>query len=70
MGPLGPLYFGAVYVLAEVVAIPAIPFTAAAGYLFGLAAGTAIVLASATIAAGFSFLLGRTLLRRVTGVRW
>lgn len=63
MGPLGPLYFGAIYVLAEVLIIPALPFTAAAGYLFGVAGGTAIVLTAATIAAGLSFLLGRTFLR-------
>lgn len=63
MGSLGPLYFGAIYIGAEILAIPALPFTAAAGYLFGVTGGTAVVLISATIAAGFSFLLGRTLLR-------
>jgi uncharacterized membrane protein YdjX (TVP38/TMEM64 family) len=39
------------------------PLTAASGYLFGLFPGTAVVLASATIAAFISFLIGRTYLR-------
>jgi len=63
MGPLGPLYFGAVYTLAEVLAVPAIPLTTSAGYLFGTAQGTAVVLLSASVAAAISFVIGRTLLR-------
>ncbi|CBN75720.1 Hypothetical UPF0043 protein slr0305 [Ectocarpus siliculosus] len=63
LGPLGVVYFGLLYVLAEVLIIPAIPLTAAAGFLFGAAGGTAVVLTSATIAAAISFQLGRTLLR-------
>ncbi|CAM9343231.1 unnamed protein product [Phaeothamnion confervicola] len=63
MGPLGYLYFGALYVVAEILAIPAIPLAASSGYLFGLAGGTSIVIASATVAAGISFQLGRTFLR-------
>lgn len=63
LGALGALYFGVLYVLAEVLIIPAIPLTTAAGFLFGVAGGTAVVLTSATIAAAISFQLGRTLLR-------
>lgn len=63
MGPLGALYFGIVYTIAEVLAIPAIPLTASAGYLFGVTEGTAIVLLSASIAASIGFILGRTFLR-------
>lgn len=63
LGPLGPFYFGALYVLAEVLIIPAIPLSTAAGFLFGVGGGTAVVLGSATIAAAISFQLGRTLLR-------
>lgn len=63
LGPLGLVYFSAVYVAAEVLALPAIPLTASAGYLFGTMQGTAVVLVSATMAAGISFLIGRTLLR-------
>lgn len=63
LGPAGGLYFGLLYVLAEVLVIPAIPLTTAAGFLFGVAGGTAVVLTSASIAAAISFQLGRTLLR-------
>lgn len=63
MGPSGLLYFGVVYTVAEILAIPAIPLTASAGYLFGTVQGTAVVLASASVAAGVSFVIGRTLLR-------
>lgn len=63
MGPMGYVYFSAVYITAEVLALPAVPLTASAGYLFGAIPGTATVLTSATIAAAISFLLGRTFLR-------
>jgi uncharacterized membrane protein YdjX (TVP38/TMEM64 family) len=63
MGPTGILYFGVVYTILEVLAVPAFPLTASAGYLFGLTTGTAVVLTSASIAAAISFLIGRTLLR-------
>ncbi|KAJ1459337.1 snare associated Golgi protein-domain-containing protein [Pelagophyceae sp. CCMP2097] len=63
LGPYGPLYFAGVYVAAEVLALPAVPLTASAGYLFGAVQGTALVLCSATVAAGVSFWVGRTLLR-------
>jgi len=63
LGPAGCLYFSAVYVVAEILALPAVPLTASAGYLFGAVRGTAVVLASATVAAGVSFLIGRFLLR-------
>jgi uncharacterized membrane protein YdjX (TVP38/TMEM64 family) len=63
MGPVGILYFGLVYVLAEVLAIPAVPLTVSAGYLFGWPVGVGVVLLSATIAASISFLIGQTLLR-------
>ena len=63
MGPLGIVYFGVAYTIAEVLAIPAVPLTASAGYLFGPVQGTSIVLFSASIAAAISFAIGRTLLR-------
>lgn len=63
-GAMGYLYFGILYVVAEILAIPALPLTASSGYLFGLQGGCAVVLCSATIAAGVSFLLGRTFLRK------
>ncbi|KAJ8598727.1 hypothetical protein CTAYLR_010222 [Chrysophaeum taylorii] len=63
LGPLGYAYFGLVYVVAEVLALPAVPLTASAGYLFGAVQGTAVVLCAATVAAAISFLVGRFLLR-------
>lgn len=63
LGPYGYLYFSVIYIGAEVLALPAVPLTASAGYLFGAISGTATVLVSATIAAAISFLIGRFLLR-------
>jgi uncharacterized membrane protein YdjX (TVP38/TMEM64 family) len=63
MGPIGMLYFGFVYTLVDLLAIPAFPLTTSAGYLFGFQYGTLIVLTSASIAAAISFGIGRTFLR-------
>ena len=63
MGPIGALYFGMAYTIAEVLAIPAIPLAASSGYIFGPVEGTAVVLLSASTAAAISFVIGRTLLR-------
>jgi uncharacterized membrane protein YdjX (TVP38/TMEM64 family) len=63
MGPMGVFYFSLFYIAAEVLAIPAFPLTASAGYLFGVAQGTAVVLFSASVAASISFFIGRTILR-------
>ena len=38
---MGYLYFAAIYVVAEMFAIPAVPLTASAGYLFGVGPGAA-----------------------------
>jgi len=57
------IYFSLFYLLAEILAIPAFPLTAASGYLFGAASGTALCLFIAAIAASISFVIGKTLLR-------
>jgi len=60
----GMVYFSSFYILAEILAIPAVPIlTASSGYLFGSLPGTATCLFSASIAASISFVIGRTLLR-------
>lgn len=64
LGPLGYLAFALCYIVLEILALPAVPLTASAGYLFGPVWGTVTVLFSATIAAGISFLIGRTFLRK------
>lgn len=58
-----PFLLTQIYIVAEVLAVPALPLTASSGYLFGLIPGFITVLVSATIAASISFLIGRTLLR-------
>lgn len=63
MGNLGIFYFGLIYVAIEIFCIPAVPLTITAGYLFGMWKGTAVVVVSASIAAGISFNLGRRFLR-------
>jgi len=63
MGPAGALYFGVIYLVAEILAVPATPLTLSAGYLFGLTKGVAIVLTAASIAASFAFVVGKTVLR-------
>lgn len=63
LGPLGYFYFAAIYIAAEILAIPAMPLTASSGFLFGLIPGFLTVLVSATIAATISFFIGKTFLR-------
>ena len=63
MGPLGPLYYGAFYVLCETLALPATPLTLSAGYLFGMTQGVIVVLLAGTIAASIGFAIGKTVLR-------
>eukprot|EP00741_Cyanophora_paradoxa_P010729 tig00020538_g10371.t1 len=63
LGPLGPAAYGAAYVVLEILALPAIPFTLTAGFLFGPVVGTATISVAATVAASLSFLIGRYLAR-------
>jgi uncharacterized membrane protein YdjX (TVP38/TMEM64 family) len=63
MGPMGLVYFGLIYLVAEILAVPATPLTLSAGCLFGVTRGTAVVLVSATLAATFAFWIGKTVLR-------
>lgn len=63
MGPIGVVYFGIFYLLAEILAVPATPLTLSAGYLFGMTEGVGVVLTAATIAASIAFFIGKTFLR-------
>eukprot|EP00435_Cladocopium_sp_Y103_P046211 s429_g13.t1 len=65
MGPMGIVYFFAIYVVAECLALPAAPLTLSSGYLFGLPIGslTSILAGTGTTAAVIGFTLSRTFLR-------
>ena len=63
LGPWGYVVFAAVYVLACVLMVPGSVLTLGAGFVFGLARGTAAVSVSSTIGACIAFGLGRTLAR-------
>ena len=59
LGALGYAAFYAIYVVAVLLFVPGAPLTIAAGFLFGLVRGTAIVSAASTTAAGLAFLIAR-----------
>lgn len=63
LGVWGPVAFAVVYVVATVLMLPASLLTIAAGTIFGLALGTAVVSVGATTGAACAFLIGRYLLR-------
>lgn len=63
MGPMGIVYFFAIYVVAECLALPAAPLTLSSGYLFGLPIGSLTSILAGTTAAVIGFTLSRTFLR-------
>jgi uncharacterized membrane protein YdjX (TVP38/TMEM64 family) len=63
LGPWGPLVFIAGYVVACVAFIPGSLLTLAAGALFGVAKGVAIVFVGASLGASAAFLIARYLAR-------
>ena len=63
MGALGPVAFGGAYVLGAVLLIPGSVLTLAAGAIFGLLRGTALVLVCATLGAAAAFLVARYVAR-------
>jgi uncharacterized membrane protein YdjX (TVP38/TMEM64 family) len=63
MGPAGAFYFGLLYLVAEILAVPATPLTLSAGTLFGWGPGTAVVLGAGGLAACIGFGIGKTFLR-------
>ncbi|MFP3968095.1 TVP38/TMEM64 family protein [Actinomadura fulvescens] len=71
LGFWGPLVFALCYALAVLALIPGSVLNASAGALFGVAVGSAAVLAGATAGAAISFgvarLLGRPAVARYTG---
>lgn len=63
LGVWAPLAFLAAYIGVVLCMLPAFLLTMAAGAVFGVAKGSALVLAGATIGGTLAFLLGRTVLR-------
>jgi uncharacterized membrane protein YdjX (TVP38/TMEM64 family) len=63
LGVWAPVVFVASYVGVVLLMLPAFLMTMAAGAVFGVAKGSALVLLGATLGGTASFLLGRTLLR-------
>src|SRR5271157_1645112 len=59
LGPLGPLVFIAIYILACVMLIPGSILTIGAGVVFGLVRGSIYVSIAATLGATCAFLIGR-----------
>lgn len=63
LGPLGPIIFIGIYILATVLLLPASVLTVGAGAVFGVLAGTLYVVIGATIGANLAFLIGRYVAR-------
>jgi len=63
LGPLGPLVFTFVYILACVFLIPGSILTLGAGFLFGVIKGSVLVSVASTVGATVAFLVGRYLAR-------
>ncbi|HEX4440426.1 MAG TPA: TVP38/TMEM64 family protein [Thermoanaerobaculia bacterium] len=63
LGIVGPILYGLAYLVAELLMVPGAILMVGAGYLFGLAAGMAIVWLAATLAAALSFVIARRLAR-------
>lgn len=63
MGAWGPVAYIGVYVVGAILLIPGSVLTLAAGAIFGLVRGTALVLVGATLGAAAAFLVARYLAR-------
>ena len=61
LGPWGPVLFALLYIAAAVTMAPAFLLTVAAGALFGVWRGTALVFVSATIGATAAYAMARRL---------
>lgn len=63
LGPLGWLLYALAYAACITLFVPASVLTLAAGAIYGLGLGVAIVVVGATLGASLSFLLARTFVR-------
>ena len=63
LGPLGPVIFVGIYVVATVLLLPGSILTLGAGVVFGVIEGSIVVSIAATLGATCAFLVGRYLAR-------
>ena len=63
LGPLGPLVFVVIYILATVFFLPGSILTLGAGFVYGVLKGFVIVSVASTLGATAAFLVGRYLAR-------
>lgn len=63
LGPGAVVLYSALYFVLELLAVPALPLTLGAGYLFGVLKGTISVSISSSLAAAAAFLIARYGLR-------
>ncbi len=64
LGPWGPVFFIALYILATILFLPGLILTMAAGALFGVMQGTVLVSISSISGATIAFLTGRYVSRQ------
>jgi uncharacterized membrane protein YdjX (TVP38/TMEM64 family) len=64
LGLLGPIVYGAIYVVASLFLVPGLILTITAGALFGLLGGGLTVSVASTTAAGLALLISRYLARK------
>jgi pyruvate/2-oxoglutarate dehydrogenase complex dihydrolipoamide dehydrogenase (E3) component/uncharacterized membrane protein YdjX (TVP38/TMEM64 family) len=69
LGPLGPVVFTFIYIIAVVAALPGSALSIAAGALFGAVVGVILVSIGATIGASLAFLISRYFARE-SMVNW
>jgi pyruvate/2-oxoglutarate dehydrogenase complex dihydrolipoamide dehydrogenase (E3) component/uncharacterized membrane protein YdjX (TVP38/TMEM64 family) len=69
LGPLGPVVFTLIYIIAVVAALPGSALSIAAGALFGSVVGVILVSIGATIGASLAFLISRYFARE-SMVNW
>jgi uncharacterized membrane protein YdjX (TVP38/TMEM64 family) len=63
LGPLGPVIFVPIYVIASVLFLPAFLLTIGAGAIFGVVKGSILVSIASTLGATCAFLVGRYVAR-------
>jgi uncharacterized membrane protein YdjX (TVP38/TMEM64 family) len=69
LGPLGPLIFIGIYIVAPVLFFPGVILSIGAGTVFGLLAGSIYVSIGATLGATCAFLVGRYAARQWVAAR-